>query len=196
MVEGRGSTGEGVVALGARRHSHMVVLGARSEGWGGKGGARGGERVEEGAWWCSSLVAIRTRVLGCCHHSCVLGPHRCLRMLVLGPGLFVVRCVRFVFVGRSWLCGWSSLVAGVLASSSHVMGGAGGRGGPSSSLVVVVGCCVGVLSARHVCWSCCGSTWLLGCSCAVLLLSGCSHFAMLLLLGCGCHVPLSCESAR
>ena len=51
MVEGRGSTGEGVVALGARRRSRVVVLGARrrsrvvvlgarSEVWGGKGGVR------------------------------------------------------------------------------------------------------------------------------------------------------------
>ena len=69
--------------------------------------------------------------------------------------------------------------------------GAGGCCGPSLSLVVVMGCCVGVLSAHHVCWSCCGSTLLLGCGCAVLLLSGCGHCAMLLLLGGGCHVSLS-----
>ena len=71
-----------------------------------------------------------------------------------------------------------------------------GHGGPLSSLVVVMGCCVGVLSARHVCWSCCGSRLLLGRGCAVSLLSGCSHCAMLFLSGRSCHVSLSCVSAR
>ena len=101
--------------------------------------------------------------------SRVLGPHRRSRVLVLGPCPFVVHRVRFAFVGRSWPCGWSSLVAGVLASSSRVVGGASGRGGLSSSLVVVVGCCVGFLSARRVCWSCCGSTLLSGCTASAVI---------------------------
>ena len=97
-------------------------------------------------------------------------------------------CVTFVLVCAS---------CHVVLSSSHVVGGASGCGGPSSSLVVVMGCCVGVLSACCVCWLCCGSSLLLGCGCAVSLLSGCSCCAMLLLLlGHGCHVSLSCVSAR
>ena len=128
-----------------------------------------------GHWWpCgwSSLVAgVFTLPLsssGCCVMS-----YHCLHMLWV-----VLGCC---------CCLWGG-VGGPLWPFM----GAGGHGGPSLSLVVVMGCCVGVLSAHHVCWLCCGSMLLLGRGCAVSLLSGCGHCAMLLLAGCGCHVSLSC----
>ena len=64
--------------------------------------------MEEGAWWCSSLVAIRARVLGRRPRSRVLGSRRRSRVLVLGPRPFVVRRVRFAFV--SPLCSSRVLV--------------------------------------------------------------------------------------
>ena len=71
------------------------------------------------------------------------------RVLVRGPRPFVVRRVRFAFVGRSWLRGWSSLAAGVFASplsssARHVMS----YGGLHVSWVVLVG----VVGRRRPWW--------------------------------------------
>ena len=179
---GRG--GEGREERGGRGGEGREERGGRGEEGREERGARGGEQVKEGGG-CGGVV-----------------PWSLFARAVLGPRPFVIRRVRFAFVGCSWLCGWSSLAAGVFASchvvlwSSCVMGGASGCDGLSSSLVVVVGCCVGVFSAHRVCWLCCGSRLLLGCGCAVSLLLGCSCCAVLFLLGCGCHVSLSCVSAR
>ena len=208
MVEGRGSTGEGVVALGARRRSRVVVMGARRRS--------------------------RVMVLGARRRSrvVVLGPRSRSRAVVLGPGLLAslasccrprasVRPLSFVGergvgregrseergVGSEWRRGrggavpWSPFVHAcwgvvpvhacwVLVAVRACWCWALVR---SSSVVFVLRLLV--LSARRVCWLCCGSTLLSG-RCAVSLLSGCSRFAVLLLSGCGCHVSLSCVSAR
>ena len=157
-------------------------------------------------WWCGSLVAICTCMLGHHHHSCMLGPRHHSRMLVLGPHLFVICCVHFAFVGRSWPCGWSSLVAGVftspLFSSMHcvllyrclhmswvVPVGVVGRHHPWWWLWVVVwGSSLLITCAGHVVVPHCRWVMVVLCSCCqvVVIVLCCCCWVMVVM----CHCPL------
>ena len=70
------------------------------------------------------------------------------RVLVLGPRPFVVRRVRFAFVGCLWPCGWSSLAAGVFASPLSSAHRVMSYRGLDVSWVVLVG----VVGRRRPCW--------------------------------------------
>ena len=146
--------------------------------------------------WCWALIHLSSVVF--ILHSLVIGGCVAGRLWLqvsshcCCPHLDVVSCHIIVFTCCGWCWAVVAICGGGVGGPLWPFMGAGGRGGPSLSLVVVMGCCVGVLSAHHVCWLCCGSMLLLGRGCAVSLLSGCGRCAMLLLSGHGCHVSLSC----
>ena len=125
VVEGRGSGGEGVVALGAHRRSHVVVLVPHCHS----------RVLVLGAHSCSCAVVVGPRLLvllaPCCHPRVAKeggarggegveegAGHRChSHMLVLGPHPFVVR-----HVDTSWAIGLV-VFTGAMADTKVMLNG-------------------------------------------------------------------------
>ena len=102
----------------------------------------------------------------------LLGSHCRLHVLMLCGG-----CWRAVVANYGcWWAWWAIVVLG----------------GGCELLLVLVGCCGGssllIVCPGHVVVPCCSQVVVVLCYCAVSLLLGCSHCAMLFLSGCGCPV--------